>query len=268
MKITYTMSSSNILIFMCNKTKFRGKKHFCKHCLPCFSSKKVLIKHEEACFNVNGTLRSGSIQFQNHFEQLAVSFKINAYFECNVKRIRSSDRADNSLYTEKYQAHIPCSFVYNVVCVDNKFSKSVAFYREKKWKNAVYRFIETILKEYDYFRGVMKKHFNKNVVMSEKDEQIFRSSNNFWICNKLFDVGDNKVRDYSHITGKYGGSVHWNCNINLRLDKRVPVIFHNLRSYGSHFIIREIKKRDVKVNVIRNLRNLRNVIRKLHGFCN
>ena len=104
--------------------------------------------------------------------------------------------------------------------------------------------------------------------MSEKDEQIFQSSNNCWICNKLFDVGDNKVRDYSHITGKYGGSVHWNCNINLRLDKRVPVIFHNLRSYGSHFIISEIKKLDVKVNVIRNLRNLRNVIRKLHGFCN
>ena len=44
--------------------------------------------------------------------------------------------------------------------------------------------------------------------MSEKDEQIFQSSNNCWICNKLFDVGDNKVRDYSHITGKYGGSVH------------------------------------------------------------
>ena len=98
----------------------------------------------------------------------------------------------------------------------------------------------------------MKKHFNKNVVMSEKDEQIFQSSNNCWICNKLFDVGDNKVRDYSHITGKYGGSVHWNCNINLRLDKRFPVIFHNLRSYGSHFIIREIKKLDVKVNVIQN----------------
>ena len=71
----------------------------------------------------------------------------------------------------------------------------------------------------------MKKHFNKNEVVSEKDEQIFQSSNNCWICNKLFDVGDNKVRDYSHITGKYGGSVHWNCNINLRLDKRVEVLF-------------------------------------------
>ena len=146
MKISYTMSTSKILIFMCNKTKCRGKKHFCKHCLPCFSSKKVLIKHEEACFNVNGKLRSGSIQFQNHFEQLAVSFKINADFECNVKRITSSDRADDSLYTKIYQAHIPYSFAYNVVCVDNKFSKSVAFYREKNEKMRFIGLLKQFLK--------------------------------------------------------------------------------------------------------------------------
>ena len=146
MKISYTMSTSKVLIFMCNKKKCRGKKNFCKYCLPCFSSKKVLIKHEDACFNVNGKLRSGSIQFQNHFEQLGVSFKVNADFDCNVKRIRSSDRAGNSLYTEKYQAHIPCSFTYNVVCVDNKFSKLVAFYREKNEKMQFIGLLKQFLK--------------------------------------------------------------------------------------------------------------------------
>ena len=105
-----------------------------------------MIKHEEACFNVNGKLRSGSIQFQNHFEQLAVSFKINADFECNVKRITSSDRADDSLYTKIYQTHIPYSFAYNVVCVDNKFSKSVAFYREKNEKMRFIGLLKQFLK--------------------------------------------------------------------------------------------------------------------------
>ena len=106
---------------------------------------------------------------------------------------------------------------------------------------AVYRFIKTILGEYDYCRGVTKKHFNKNLVMSEKDEQIFQSSNKCWICDKLFDTGDNKVRDHCHITGNYRGSAHWSCNINLRLTKKVPVIFHNLRGYDSHTkLIRKI----------------------------
>ena len=59
----------------------------------------------------------------------------------------------------------------------------------------VYRFIETILRECDYYKNLIKKHFNKNLVISEKDEQIFQSSNKCWICDKLFDIGDNKVRE-------------------------------------------------------------------------
>ena len=36
----------------------------------------------------------------------------------------------------------------------------------------------------------MKKDFNKNLVMSAEDEQIFQLSNKCWKCDKLFDVGD------------------------------------------------------------------------------
>ena len=30
-----------------NKTKYKGKKYFCKNCLQCFSSEEVLIEHKE-----------------------------------------------------------------------------------------------------------------------------------------------------------------------------------------------------------------------------
>ena len=40
------------------------------------------------------------------------------------------------------------------------------------------------------------------------------------------------------------------CNINLKLTKKIPVIFHNLRGYDSHLIIKEISKFDVKVSAI------------------
>ena len=61
--------------------------------------------------------------------------------------------------------------------------------------------------------------------MSAEDEEKFQSSIKCWICNKLFDVGDNKVRDYDHIIGKYRDSAHWSCNINLKLTEKVPLIF-------------------------------------------
>ena len=38
--------------------------------------------------------------------------------------------------------------------------------------------------------------------MSAEDEERFHLSNICWICDKLFDVRDNKVRDQCHITGK------------------------------------------------------------------
>ena len=69
--------------------------------------------------------------------------------------------------------------------------------------------------------------------MSAENEEKFQSSIKCWICDKLFDVGDSKVRDYCHVTGKYRGSIHWSYNVNLGLSKKVIVVFNNLQSYDT-----------------------------------
>ena len=55
---------------------------------------------------------------------------------------------------------------------------------------------------------------------------------------------DVPVRDHCHITGKFRGSAHQECcNLKLRIkpeDIKIPVIFHNLRGYDSHFIMQQI----------------------------
>ena len=121
------------------KQKIKIKKYFWKICLQCFSSEKILIEHKEDCLVINGkqsvNLKSGSISFKNYFKQLPAPFKICADFECILKRIRGSHK-NNGSYIEKYQDHIPCGFAYNVVCIDNKFSKKVVLYRGQ---NDVYR---------------------------------------------------------------------------------------------------------------------------------
>ena len=122
------------------------------------------------------------------------------------------------------------------------------FFTEEK--NAINRFIEAILEEYDYCQKIMKKHFNKNLVMSAEDEERFQFNNICCIGVKRFDVGDNKVRDHCHL--KYRCSPHWSCIINLKLTKKVPATFHNSRTYESHLVIQEIGKFDVKVSVIPN----------------
>ena len=98
----------------------------------------------------------------------------------------------------------------------------------------------------------MKKHFNKNLIMSEEEEEEFQSSNTCWICEKLIDNDDEKVRDHCHVTGKFRGATHWSCSINLQLIKKFSLIFHNLRGCDSHLSFDELKKFDGKIDVITN----------------
>ena len=83
--------------------------------------------------------------------------------------------------------------------------------------NAVDKFIKSILSEYSYCRRVVKKDFNKNLIMSAKEEERFQLSNICWICNKLLDVADNKVRDHCHVSGKYRSAALWSCNVNFKM---------------------------------------------------
>ena len=87
--------------------------------------------------------------------------------------------------------------------------------------------------------------------MSE-EEHLFQQSNSCWICKKLIDNDEEKVRDHCHVTGNVRGTASWNCNISLQLTKKVPVIFPNLRGYDSHLIFCELDKFDAKISVIPN----------------
>ena len=81
-----------------------------------------------------------------------------------------------------YQDHIPCSFAYKVVCSDDKFSKLIVDFRDE---NAAYEFIKVILKEYEYCKKVMKKHFLKqNLIISEEEKHLFQQTHSCWICKK------------------------------------------------------------------------------------
>ena len=61
----------------------------------------------------------------------------------------------------------------------------------------------------------MKKCFNKNLIMTE-EEDLFKKSNNCWICKKLIDNDEDKVRDHCHVTGKCRGAAHKSCNLNFK----------------------------------------------------
>ena len=146
-------------------------------------------------------------------------------------------------YTEAYQNHKDCGYGYKVVCCyDDKYSKPVQIYRDE---NAVYKFMENMLEEVNWCKSKMKKHFNKPLKMTKENETDFQKATKCYICDKPYKEKDIQVRDHCHITGKFRGSAHQDCNLKLQIKPetiKIPVIFHNLRGYDSHFIMQEIGK--------------------------
>ena len=119
-------------------------------------------------------------------------------------------------------------------------------------KGVVYNFVNSMIEGNKCCSGVMKTKFNKDHVMAEEDNEKFENFTKCWICDNNYVDNDIKVRDNYHISGKYRGSAHRNCNNNLKLNYEFPIVFHNLKSYEFHLIIEEIDKFSLKINVVPN----------------
>ena len=52
---------------------------------------------------------------------------------------------------------------------------------------------------------IMKKNFNKELVITKKHDECFEKSTKCWLCHNVY-FGDVKVRDHCHVTAKFRGS--------------------------------------------------------------
>ena len=268
--------------FMYNQTKHKEKRHFCMYCLQCFSSsERILANHVNNCLTVNGAQAinmpkqdENILKFNNFHKQLPVPFVIYADFEAITKKLQGCEQSEEMeneknkrSYMEAYQTHEDCGYGYKLVCCyRERYSKPIQTYRGE---DAVYKFMEKMLEEVEYCKAVIKKHFNKPLVMTADDEQHFRTMDGCHICSNKYTDKDVHFRDHCHITGKFRGSAHQECNLKLRIkpeDIKIPVIFHNLHGYDSHFIMQQIgeiakkhaytnkqgEKQDLNINAIPN----------------
>ena len=175
--------------FMYNQTKHQHRKHFCMYCLQCFNSRDVLNNHKTNCMVINGQQAiqipekdNNILQFTNFHKQMPVPFVIYADFETITEKVQGCQPNNDKLYTETFQNHKDCGYGYKVICCyDNKYTKPAQIYRGE---NAVYKFMEKMLEEVQWCRKMTKRHFNKPVTMTNKDQQDFEEADKCHICNK------------------------------------------------------------------------------------
>ena len=238
--------------FMTSFTKHKDRKYFCMSCLHCCSSERVLEMHKQDCLAINGTQairmpeKGSKIYFQNHQKMLPAPFVVYADFEAITEKIDSCIPSDEKSYTTTYQSHKACGYGYKLVCrYDNGYSKPEEIYRGE---DAIDKFIVQMMNEVEDCRRIVKEEFQKPLNMTGVNERDFQNATKCHICERKFNEDNplkEKVRDHCHITGKYRGAAHRDCNLKWAISPqklKIPVIFHNLKGYDCHFIMQKLGK--------------------------
>jgi hypothetical protein len=87
------------------------------------------------------------------------------------------------------------------------------------------------------YRWLAKKP--KKIIISEAEEAAFEQATKCYLCG---GEDSELVRDHDHFTGEYRGAACQSCNVKAQVPKTVPVYFHNLESFDSHFVIKSLSK--------------------------
>ena len=73
-----------------------------------------------------------------------------------------------------------------------------------------------------YFSDMIKKYFNKKLLMIRKDDEDFENSSKCWICDNSYVGGD--VKKVIVISLENRGSAHRDCNIKVKLNYKIPIV--------------------------------------------
>ena len=218
------------------------KRHICLNCINGFKSIDSLNKHKEYCYN-NECVKivmpppGTYLKFKNFRYSERAPFVIYADFENLIKPMDNCDPDPNKSYTKKYQKHKPSGFSYYIISLYESVFKSVkrTYTRTKKEDpNAEDVFIKWLEDDVKDIANIKPK----KMVFTEEDEKQFNKASDCWLCGE--ELGNDRVRDHCHYTGRYRGAAHNKCNLNYSKPKGVPVFFHNLSGYDSHLFIKSL----------------------------
>lgn len=212
------------------------KKMICSRCLHHFKTDEKLKKHEVDCSNMNNCKiimpNAGEVvKFTNFVNKEMSPFIIYMDIESILKPVNVK-RGEKTVC---YQEHEAFSIGYYFKC---NYDNSISYYKSYRGNECTRWFaheLEQIVEDIEPVYWVVQP-----MALSLQEEQDFQKASTCHICEKQFTQNDIKVRDHDHITSKFRGAAHNECNIKYFNSKSVSVVCHNMSNYDCHFIIRDI----------------------------
>ena len=250
-KTHYTLVKNKSALIASQKNNHKGKRHLCLNCFNSFNTSESLNKHKEYCYenkSVKTTMPPPDtyLEFKNFHHSEKAPFVVYADFESLIKSMDYCNPDPNKSYTKKYQKHEPISFSYYILCsIDGVYKPVLRKYTQTKPEgaNAIDVFIKWLEEDVKAIANIEPKE----MIFTEEDIKHFNNASDCWICGE--ELGNDRVRDHCHFTGRYRGPAHNKCNLKYRKPKNISVFFHNLSGYDSHLFIKKLATPDKNENI-------------------
>ena len=227
----------------------RDCRYVCRKCLNSCTNNSMLVKHKKLC-KENQQLKTSSIShiyWNKYFQKNKLYFRIYADFEADDKKenIKIGDKTTN-IYKQE-----PVCNGYQIISdledvLKTEYHKSPLGHENVNW------FVDEIIK-LENKMNFWFKNTNEDIIMTEEDKQDFENDNICRYCEKNIEI--NEVRDHCHLTGKYRGPAHNECNLQVKQKDSnfITIGLHNFSNYDCHMFFKTLvdrKKDNVKFEII------------------
>ena len=170
-------------------------------------------------------------------------FVIYVDLECLLEKISTCYNNPEESSTTEINKHTPSGYSVFTNCLFDERKNKLDYYREEDYTK---KFCKDLRKHATKIINCNKKEV---IPLTKKEESNYSRETNCHICKKGFinyeddyDKKYYKVKDYCYYTGKYKGVAHSNCDLKYKVQKEIPIVFHNSSTYDYHFIVKELAK--------------------------
>ena len=258
------------------RTAHTNKTHICNSCLHPFSTAKCLEEHEPYCLRHPPQVVKYPnpdkpdecvLKFKDHHKQHRIPFHLVCDFESFLTPISDEDDVANSRGTRVIDEHTVSGFACYRVTHFPQYQTAPTVYSGPEVMTAFY---EHVMRESEIIGEIIARD-ELMMPLNSQQQAEYDSATNCFTCGNTFTAENRKVRHHCHITGHFLFAACNKCNLQLKMvpGKRkreekdsnpkkcrklnsgerdeqsyfIPVIFHNLKSYDAHFVIKHFEKK-------------------------
>ena len=231
-------------------TSNRNGDFYCLNWLHSYRTKSKLKKHEKIRKNHDfcnlkiPDVNKNILESKPGKKSLKHAFVIYADLECLL--MNTCNNNPNKSYATVKALHKPFGYSLLTSCSLDKSENKQTYCRGR---DCMKRFCDDLKEHLTRIANYEMKSMDP--LTEEEEKESYKNQELCHICDKEFYTDTNndeykkmrKVMDHCHYTGKYRGAVHSKCNLNYKIVRKIPVLFHNRSVYDYHFKIKYLSRK-------------------------